>query len=367
MSNEEMIPAWAEGKVVLLNKVTAKQTISEGQSVAASHPQMNSANYLRSGLSFISFNTDRIPLDDLRVRQAIAYAVDRDILTRESVGDYGLRSNGYYGLGQWMYLLISGTNAYPVDETEYSDPEQYAEQIAMWEELSLGELEHLYETNPGKAAELLDNAGWTYNEKGEAFNPEQDKVRYAMTGEGLKPLRLTLAYGKGSAAGDTLENSLTAMLAEIGVELVVTEIPAANLLNQYYRRTEPEYDMLFLATNFDVCFDPSTAFDEADDGTHVWRSSGLADEALWQLSVEMRRTEPGDFLSYCVKWLDFQKQYMEVLPALPVYCNAYFDFYPRELQNYEISGSISWPLAIHQAYLAEYTEETDAIEPEETD
>jgi hypothetical protein len=122
--------------------------------------------------------------------------------------------------------------------------------------------------------------------------------------------------------------------------------------------------MLFLATNFDVLYDPSEYFIETEEGTHVWKSFQFADEELWEKAVDMRRTEPGDLLSYCTKWLDFQKAFAEKLPALPVYSNVYVDFYPLVLHGYEISSNISWPQAIMVSYLADYVEETEEDMPE---
>ena len=73
----------------------------------------------------------------------------------------------------------------------------------------------------------------------------------------------------------------------------------------------------------------------------------------------MRRTEPGDLLGYCTKWLQFQERFMEQLPMLPIYSNVYFDFYPEVLHDYRIAENISWPQAIVAAYMADYVPETE--------
>ena len=167
------------------------------------------------------------------------------------------------------------------------------------------------------------------------------------------PLKLTLAYAMGSAAGPELEGLLVSSLGEAGIELEVKAIPAEELLNEYYRLEEAQYDMFFLATNFDTLYDPSLSFFETEDGHHVWKTSGLADDELWELAVSMRRTEPEDILGYCGKWLQFQQRFMEQLPLLPVYTNAYFDFYPQVLHGYVIEENASWPQAAIGAYLAD--------------
>ncbi|MBR5959647.1 MAG: ABC transporter substrate-binding protein [Clostridia bacterium] len=357
MPSEKMVEAYQNGDVTLLNKVSDAETISTLQAAVMEDETQKSANYARTGLSFISFNTDRAPLDDLAVRQAMAYAADRDKVEKDALGGYGKKGIGYFGLGQWMYLLLNGTVLYPVPEpgenATAKEKAEYEQTIEKWEELSLDDIEP-YDRDLEKAAELLDGAGWNLNENDEVFVPGTDKVRYKQTEEGLVPLRMTLAYGEGSAVGEALQGTLAESLAEAGIELAVEAIPADDLLEQYYRQSEARYDMFFLATNFDLLYDPSLNFIEDEDGHHVWKSSGLADDELWELAVSMRRTESDDLLGYCTKWLDFQKCFAEKLPLLPMYSNVYFDFYPRVLHAYNIGANVSWPQAILDAYLSDY-------------
>ena len=365
MPSDEMVQAFREGKVTLLNKVSEWKAVAECLRMTTEDEMLASANYARTGLSFLNFNTERKPLDDLAVRQAIAYLADRNTITFNALDGYGTKGMGYFGVGQWMYLILNGSVQYPVEEPdEKADAktrEEYEKTIAKWKELSLEEIEP-YDMDAGKAAELLDGAGWNLNENGEAFNPETDKVRYKQTDDGLAPLQLTLAYGQGSAAGTELEGTLVRNLAAAGIELKVEAIDGDKLLSEYYRLADTEYDMLFLATNFDVLYDPSLNFVETEDGHHIWKTSGLVDDELWQLAVDMRQTEPEDILTYCSRWLEFQKRFMDQLPALPMYSNVYFDFYPQVLHDYVINENISWPQAIIGAYLADYVPE----EAEET-
>ena len=80
----------------------------------------------------------------------------------------------------------------------------------------------------------------------------------------------------------------------------------------------------------------------------------------------MRRTEPGDVYSYVAKWIRFQERYNEVLPAIPVYSNIYFDFYTSQLQNYSITSHVTWTQAILSSYFGEEpVVEEEATEDEE--
>ena len=356
MGQEELIPALESGEVGLVNKVTRQDVVIAGNALGGNNEFFGSANYARTGLSFISFNTDVGVTADKAVRQAIAWAADKDGIVQSTVSAFGIRTEGYYGLGQWMFQLVNGTLPYPVEEpaagASAEETAKYEEELAKWEELSVEDIP-AYTPDLEKAAALLDEAGWSLNEKGEAFTPGTDKVRCRKGDAGVEPLKLTLAYAEGSGAGAALEGALVESLAQAGIELAVTAIPMADLLPQYYHVAKPEYDMFFLASNFDLVFDPSVNFVKTDEG-QVWQTSGLPDDALYEKAVAMRQTEPGDLLTYCTNWLDFQKEIAEQLPILPVYSNIYFDFYPRVLHEYAPGASISWPQAIVSAYMADY-------------
>ena len=356
---DEMQEAFQSGSVTLLNKVSDKETISGCLALASEQEILSSANYPRTGLGFISFNADKAPLDDLKVRKAIAYITDRDAITEETLDSYGLRAPGYFGIGQWMYLALNGTvnpEQEPAADADAKTKAAYENNLKKWEELSLDGIEP-YDMDAGKGALLLDEAGWNLNENGEAFTPGKDTLRYRETEEGLKPLQLTLAYAKGSAAAESIEGTLVKNLADAGIGLTVEAIAADDLFDQYNRLSEGRYDMFFLATNFDVLYDPSLSFIETEDGHHVWKTSGLEDDELWELAVDMRRTEPDDKAGYCAKWLKFQERIMDQLPVLPVYSNVYFDFYPLVLHEYYIADNISWPQTIVGSYLGDYVPE----------
>ena len=359
VGSDEYVSDLKDGTVTILNRVSDAQAIADCLSLTE-EGQLTSANYDRSGLSFISFNTDRAPLDDVSVRQAIAYLADRDSIVKEVLGEYGVRAGGYYGIGQWMYLLLSG-KVTPEEPSAYAtnaEKVKYEAQLKKLAKLSLDNIEP-YDRDTEKGAALLDKAGWNLNENGEAYDPAQGGVRYRKNGDELEALELSLAYPEGSAAGEALEGTLVKSLAEGGIALKVEAIPSKELFPQYYRQAEVKYDMYFLATNFDVIYDPSQYFTVTEKGQHQWRTNGLVDEQMYRQTVSMRRTEPGDLAGYCEKWLKFQEQIAEKLPVLPIFSNTYYDFYPEALEGYNIATSISWPQTIVGAYIADDTAETE--------
>ena len=75
------------------------------------------------------------------------------------------------------------------------------------------------------------------------------------------------------------------------------------------------------------------------------------DAMLYRLAVDMRKTEPEDVYTYVQKWIAFEERYNQVLPAIPVYTNTYYDFFIPELFNYSASAHTTWAQAILESYL----------------
>ena len=319
MAQDELVQALRDGTIDLINKATSAQVIGDAMALTE-EGGFSAAHYARSGLAFLSFNTtgnNGVTADPL-VRRALANLIDRAAVANETVGDYGEQANGYYGIGQWMVRMLGNPAAQPAD-----DPR--------WQGLSLDSL--TLEADADTAAELLDEAGWTLGEDGVRRNADGGA------------LTIAIAYAENSAAGPALE-ALVPALNEAGIDASVTAVPLSELLGQYYRTDESAYDLIFMATNFDLVYDPSASFTVDENGGHVWATAGIADEALYEAAVAMRLTEPGDLAGYCAAWLGFQQRFMEILPALPIYSNEYYDFFTADLQGYEPTVSISWAQAV---------------------
>ena len=335
INNDKIIYALSDGTVDLLNKVTAADTIEKGlDAVAESGGTLTYTEYERMGLGFISFAGEHPAVDQIEVRQAMAYLFDKDTFTLKTVGEHGQRVEAYYGIGQWMYKVLTGAINHPA--------------ARKYGELSLEDIP-VYEFDPEKADELLDEAGWNLNADGGEYT---DGLRYKQTDAGLIPLRLTLACPETTSAIAALYQAAEELYSG-GFEIKVCPIPFNELLLQFYGMKEKAYDMCFLSSNFDLRFDPSVKFTMNEADEPVWGETGIADEELYELASEMRCTEAGDLGEYVEKWLDFQERFAEVLPMLPIYSNMYYDFYTEALQDYDIAPFPTWGQAIVPAVLGE--------------
>ena len=329
--------------------------VKETRYAKATEYGINNTPYPRVGLAFLTFSYDWPTVHEKEVRQAIAWCMDRDQLTADYCQDYGLRVDGYYGIEQWEYLLITGQLDYPIDddpENPLSD-EEIEKETAKWEALNLDNLVD-YRVDRDRANELLDKAGWTLNRDGEAYRQGVDDVRCKMVDDELVALDLKMMYPDGNHIVDTLDVNFIENLNACGIQLTLVPTDMQELLYSYYRETERTTDMIYLATNFHVVVDPSITYSADTTTDHlIWNNTYSDDEELYRLAVNMRKTEPGEVYEYVTKWIAFQERYNEVLPTIPIYSNIYFDFFTNMLQNYNITAHVTWTQAILEAYFGE--------------
>ena len=391
-SNETMAQDLSEGKFHLVNKAAYGPAIMQCMGTfqypeGEEGPDMTNiraSNYPRVGLAFLTFTYDWPTVHDKEVRQAIAWCMDREQLTQDYCQGFGTVVDGYFGMEQWEYLICTGQLPYPVNlmpeevQTEENleewkkhanvyatSDEEYDRMIAAWESLGLDHLVHYgvydLENDPErtektgivKANALLDYAGWTLNRQGEPYQPGTDDVRCKMIDGELVALDLKMMYPEGNHIADTLQENFIDNLNAAGIQLQLVPEDMVSLLHSYYRQTERTTDMIYLATNFHVVVDPAITYSTDDSENHQqWNNTYSDDEDLWNRAVNMRKTEPGDIFEYVSKWVSFQERYNEVLPTIPIYSNIYYDFYNQYLQNYLITGQVTWSQAILPAYFA---------------
>ena len=347
-NQETMIEDLANAKFGLLNKVTRVEAVQQATQLITDTGRYRNTPYPRAGLSFIAFNTERAGVADVAVRQAISRCLDKTGLTTDYTGGSGLAADGFYGIGQWMFQIINGNTEPPMPEEA---TEQELEELnAAWDEVTLSGVT-IYEFDPEAAAAALEADGWKLNANG---------IREKEIDGNVVTLELKMLYPVNTPVRETLEKRFVEPLKQAGIALTLEE--SDSVLPMYYGQQERDYDMIWLATNFDVMFDPSPWFEPEGPANRT----GIRDQELYELAADMKKTDPGDLLTYCQKWVKFLQVFAEDVPMIPVYSNVYFDYYPDVLQNYEIASNITWSQAIVPSYLSDPPEETAADEATET-
>ena len=336
-----MMKELEEGTVQLLNKVVAAENINEGM-VLVGEGWARTENYPRLGMGFLHFSCDNGVFMSQSVRQAVAYLLDRPAFTYAYTDGYAITSHGYYGMGQWMYLGSQGI----LNEYITASPEEEE----AWNELAADfRTLNQYGYSPERAKQLLMDDGWILNENGGVYVDGVDTFRYKMVDGTLTLLSVRWGKLKDSYAAEILHRLIEQPFAEAGIMLKVDTLSYTDLMDYFYRTHDYTYDMMYLATNFMSVFDPSHVFSTKEECVGITNMSGYRDGELEAKALDMRKTEPGDLLSYERKWVAFQKAFNEKLPQLPLYSNIYFDFYTPLLTGYFPNIEMSFPVALLSA------------------
>ena len=354
--NETMMDKLESGEFDLLNKVLRADTITKGlQQIGTGNIAMS--NYPRTGLSYIAFTCEKPQVSSAAVRQAIAWCMDREAIIESYSGNFGIRVDGYYGIGQWMYGVVNGTIAPPVEPPENpldaKAQEEYEKELKAWEELTLEDLVD-YEVDTGRADMLLTQDGWYKN---------ADGLREKWVNGERVVLDLTMVYPEGNKIKDYFEEYWLPNLEEVGIRLTLQPASLLEIARIAYSGEPRDVELFYHPSNFDLVFDAAPYFEIQNGQTGHWNFTRQTDGELYRRALAMRETEPGEVLEYMQKWILFQERVNEQLPILPIYGNVYFDFYTSQLHDYDIDQSVTWGEAILGAVKADIPE----VEVEETE
>lgn len=351
--NEDMVEKLEADEFQLLNKVTRKDSIDKGLALTGSGPY-SVTPYPRIGLTFFVFTPDRPALQELNVRKAFAYCLDKEPMVYDYTGqEYGLPMDGFMGIGQWMYELVGAPETRyevicggPLENPTPEEKKKFDEAMEDWLELSFDGLEK-YSLDVELAKVLLQKNGWTLNENGEEYDPEKDAFRCKEIDGELVKLDLTCAYPETNISGTiSMDEYLIPHLQEAGIRLTLVPMTMKELLKSYNDRDVEDIDIFYLGDDFNIEFDPQLFFLPGDPKAPEEDNLAWVHAQMYEYCRLMCETEPYDTLSFMQKWLKMQEKLTEYLPLLPVYSNVYFDFYTSELQNYDILYHVTWGDAI---------------------
>jgi ABC-type transport system substrate-binding protein len=333
----KMVGNLVDGKTDLVTRCVRKDQIRAGMELSMKE-EFDMKSYSRTGVSHIDFCAEKGATSDLSVRQALNMCLDRDTLIEMYTEAFGLKVNGLYGIGQWMFLMANGTLV----------PEEGAEEE--WADLKLDGIRE-YDFDPPAAQRLLEENGWEADRDG--------LLSKAIDGEDVS-MRLKLIYPEGNGVGPLLDDVFVPYLDAIGIELEVEERPIDEVVRKYYGQEERDCDMILIGTNFGDVYDPTNEYDE----TGRSYLNGITDPELRELAINMRSTEPGNATEYCRRWLAYQERLAELAVGIPLYSDVYFDFHIAELQKYSPAKYGSWALALPEAELGDYVTEEEEEEAE---
>ena len=185
--------------------------------------------------------------------------------------------DGFYGIGQWMYLVASRKMKAPVN-SELSLEEQ-AEEEAYYQANDLGYLVQ-YGKDLRKAQDALDNGGWVKNEQGLCM---KDGV----------VLNLTMGIPESEPVEEYLETYLVSALREIGIEVTFQKLTMEEIQKEYQGEA-CETDLLYLGEDFNALLNIETLAPllDVDKSVDVNSNLTLVKNEVYDTALEMVTRDP---------------------------------------------------------------------------
>ena len=298
--------------------------------------ELTYVQYDRAGYGKLQFFCDVTPTQFVEVRQAIAMLLDRASFTDTFCAGWGSVVNGPYSSAMWQYreskdVLADNLNSYAFDVDA--------------------------------ANKLLDEGGWTMNEKGEAWTGEglrhkevtaeqaenMDECIELSDGRILMPLIIKWCSSEKNNVSDLLATMLANSdnVKNSGMSIVQDTVDWDTLLNAIYRKdadgnaAAPYYSMTNLATNltstiYDYSFNWTDDPAKVAQGYNTTYLYDMGEGGLDELSMDMvYKTAAGDDATYLDYWQKYIIRWNEMLPELPLYSNILVTGYPTWVENYE--------------------------------
>ncbi len=262
-------------------------------------------NFPGNGYTYLQFNTTREKLSDVRVRQALMYALDREAFISNMYGE-DLGSVGMAPISpvSWAFPDSSDLNAYAYDQA--------------------------------KAAELMDAAGWEMGDDGYRY---KDGEKFTVS---------WLVYDDSPWPG-VLSGMAYDSWKELGVDLVIEKM---DFISVNARVSDPppeekDFDIYTMGFSLSIDPDPKGALFDAD--AYVaggFNASGFRDERSQELMNQGRAEFDTEKRAPIYKeWAILQN---ELIPTVIIaYRNEIWGI-RENVKNLTIDTYVQWPALIHE-------------------
>ena len=252
--------------------------IGTEQEALEARTDLTATGFLSSGYTLLYMNNQRAPLNDPRLRRAIAAAIDTTALLTTAAGGRGVAGDGPIVPGSWAYT--------PGD----------------W-------------PTPEEADDLFEAAAWLRTGEGVRMRAE-------------RTLQLELVTNAG-AVREALAAAVARQLRAHGVDVSVVTMPSAELLAT---RIEPrDYDLMIFGWDTEIDPDPYGAWHTSQilppgrnvTGYHDSLADALLEAARTTLDIAERRA----------LYRRFTERFVETVPSVVLYYPARTYVHPRALRG----------------------------------
>lgn len=323
VSSDTMMNELESGSVDLLYGSSGGDTINAGLDLVE-EGAANQVSYMRNGYGKIAFDCSVFPTDSEKVRQAIAYCLDRGEFARQYTGGYGSVVHSFYGLAQWEY-----------------------QESADW----INENLNTYDMNVEAAIALLEEDGWTLNADGTPYSGSG--LRYKDVDGELKPLVIEWCNSEGNPVSELLATMLPENMEAAGMQLNATTTDFATLQDGMLHLGDTQYNMFNLATGFATANSPWYYFSTDEAWMGSYNTNWIADQELSDAATALKSIPYEDHDGWLSAWQNFIKVWNEKLPDVPLYSDQYYDFFSTRVQGWDNNATWGWQNAVLDAWVTE--------------
>jgi len=242
----------------------------------------------------IDLHLDNPILEDLRVRQALVYSIDRKAISERLFGGKQPVAHSSVNPLDWVFSTDVPTYTY----------------------------------DPKKAAQLLDEAGWSVRKQG---------IRYDKNG---RKLSLEIMTTAGNRTRELVQQVLQNQWKQTGIDVAIRNQPARVFFGQ--TMTERRYPAMGMyawisapesvpRTTLHSDHIPTEANNYAGQNYPAYRNKEV-DDLIERIEVELDRAKRKDM------WRRLQELYATELPAIPLYFRANAFILPKWLKGLRPTG-----------------------------
>lgn len=270
----KVIPTGSEMEAVITGDVDVdmdRAADTDIKDLLSSVDYVNASMYPELGYGYVMFNIADPKFQDVRVRQALMYAMDRKGISQAATGD-----PAYFNT-----LNIPQTPASWAYDDSGCDT---------------------YDFNLDKATDLFKEAGWTKNAEGKLVDKTGKQFKITLLSTGDTPFQ------------KNLKNSLLKTYAELGIDIQVSQMDFATALSNVEKS---HFDMISMS--WSLTPDPDVSFCFATKGSEAGGTqnlNGYSNPDLDKLLIQAQHTIDKDQLK--VIYSKIYKILNHDLPNLPI-------------------------------------------------
>lgn len=312
----------AKGTVDLLPNMIEQNKIGP----ASLNDNLTYNTYTRAGVGFLGFNCAEGSTADVAVRQALAYATDRDSFVES-----------YYAFDEASDEMKKETLAY-APQVYWNPASKLLGEYVKGEKKVSGLVDYNYDLD--KAKQILEDAGWKVGSNGIREKDGQKlEVKFMASAE--------------NSVLDTLLPMVQKSWKEIGVDVQTTTLDFNTVINNLPDDSKlGDWNVYFLAMGYTGVADTDSNLNYGSDKS----GKPYADNYARIVDEELNKYLDAGYKTSDEKvseenYLKAMERASTLVPYLPLYGNNYFDLYNTRVKGLETGPVHTWSQAMDKVTL----------------